>query len=187
MIFQNASRFYVDFDFYIDSVVNCKHDGTMYPAHQTQDSMRRWAKRITESMKRDATGRTEQDGRTEEDSSGCVLTFDHDVQPRHVAHMLNEAMAKDPFLEYDMGINRVPYARLYVLRDRLCEPEFGDPYVNTSLGWDCRDSNDIIAELEARAQSLQVQLAESKKRKRNRFKLTKPARRAAARTATAQF
>lgn len=142
MIFQYARRFYVDFDFFVDSVVNCRHDGTMSPALQTRDELKVWTKRITRSLK------TETDGVK---VKGNVVRFDREVQPRNVAHLLNVAMAKDPFTDYDMGVNRLPYARVYVLRDGLNEPEFGDPYVSTALGWEDANApnvDDLMTDLD---------------------------------------
>ena len=57
-------------------------------------------------------------------------------------------MAKDPSTDYDMGVNRLPYARIYVLRDGLNEPEFGDPFVSTALGWDSPSIDDVMSDLD---------------------------------------
>lgn len=142
VFFQYARRFYVDFDFFVDSVVNCRHDGTMTPAMQTREELKVWTKRITRSLK------TETDGAK---VKGNVVRFDREVQPRNVAHLLNVAMAKDPFTEYDMGVNRLPYARIYVLRDGLQEPEFGDLYISTALGWEDANApnvDDLMTDLD---------------------------------------
>lgn len=162
VLFKYARRFYVDFDFFVDGVVNCRHDGTMSPALQTRDELKAWTKRITRSLK------TETDGAK---VKGNVVRFDREVQPRNVAHLLNVAMAKDPYTDFDMGVNRPPYARIYVLRDGLQEPEFGDPYVSTALGWEDANApniDDVMADLdrefsyrteaEAYARSLREQL-----------------------------
>ena len=140
--FQYARRFYVDFDFFVDSVVNCRHDGSMSPALQTREDMKSWTKRITKSLKTE-TGGTK--------VKGNVVRFDRDLQPRNVAHLLNVAMAKDPYTDYDMGVNRVPYARIYVLRDGLQEPELGAPYVSTALGWEDANApnvDDLMTDLD---------------------------------------
>lgn len=141
MMFQYARRFYVDFDFFVDSVVNCRHDGSMSPALQTRDSLKEWTKRVTKSLRRDAKAK----------GKGNVVRFDYEVQPRSVVHMLNVAMAKDPYTEYDMGVNRLPYARVYVLRAGLKEPEFGDPYVSSALGWEDANApkvDDLMTDLD---------------------------------------
>jgi hypothetical protein len=142
MIFKYARRFYVDFDFFVDSVVNCRHDGTMSPALQTREELKVWTRRITKALKAETSGAK---------VKGNVVRFDREVQPRNVAHLLNVAMAKDPYTDYDMGVNRVPYARVYVLRDGLSEPEFGDPYVSTALGWEDANApnvDDLMADLD---------------------------------------
>jgi hypothetical protein len=147
MIFQYARRFYVDFDFFVDSVVNCKYDGTMSPALQTREELKAWTRRVVKAAFNAAKVK------------GNVVRFDREVQPRNVAHLLNVAMAEDPYTEYDMGVNRLPYARIYVLRDGLQEPEFGDPYVSTALGWDVDDLMfSYRTEAESYARTLREQL-----------------------------
>lgn len=160
VLFKYARRFYVDFDFFVDGVVNCRHDGTMSPALQTRDELKAWTKRITRSLK--AEGAVAK-------VKGNVVRFDREVQPRNVAHLLNVAMAKDPYTDFDMGVNRLPYARIYVLRDGLQEPEFGDPSVSTALGWEDAPNVDALmldldrefsyrTEAEAHARTLREQL-----------------------------
>lgn len=140
MIFKYAYRFYIDFDFFVDSVVNCRHDGTMSPALQTMEDLKTWTKRITKSLKSDCAK-----------VKGNIIQFDSEAQPRNVAHLLNVAMAKDPYTKYDMGVNRLPYARVYVLRDGIDEPEFGDHYISTALGWEditAPNLEDVIEDLD---------------------------------------
>ena len=136
-MFQYTRRFYVDFDPFVESVVNCRHDGIMSPALQTRVELKAWTKRITKSLKSEGAK-----------VKRNVVRFDRELQPRNVAHLLNVAMAKDPSTDYDMGVNRLPYARIYVLRDGLNEPEFGDPFVSTALGWDSPSIDDVMSDLD---------------------------------------
>ena len=153
MIFQYARRFYVDFDLFVDGVVNCRHDGGVSPALQTREELRSWARRITKTLKSEPGAKVK----------GRVVRFGRDVQPRSVAHLLNVAMAEDPYTAYDMGVNRLPHARIYILRDGLREPEFGDPYLSTAFGWDAgRDRLEADA---LRERLVKAATAPTKKRK----------------------